>query len=422
MTLQIILIEEALSIILEQGAQTRIEKVDLLESLGSVLAQDLTTDIDLPPFNSSAMDGFACRKDDLKDASELKPVSLDIVGHIGAGKTFDQTLKSGQTVRIMTGCELPKGADCVEMIENVSWKNTGSVGDRALFARPIKKTNVNPRGQEAYANSVVMSAGERIDPAAIGLLASSGHTKIPVYARPLVGILSTGSELVSPDELPTHGKIRDSNSYSLAAAAHAAGAQIKFFSHVRDDEQALSRSISEACQSCDIVVSSGGVSVGDFDLIPRITTQLGEVFFTRVNMKPGKSQVFARIHNASFFGLAGNPSAASIGFERLVRPLIRSMRGLNALNRPVSCARLTKDLSKRGERRAFLRGILSLDNNLLLQVEPLSNQSSSLIGTLHQSNCLIMLPEGRIEKHAGESVACLRLDIEEGSILPHIKQ
>lgn len=417
MTQAPLLIEEALSIILEHAALTEPQRVDLLDSLDCVLAQDLSTDIDLPPFNSSAMDGFACKKEDLENASEANPVTLKIVGHIGAGSTFDEVIKPGQTVRIMTGCAVPESADGVIKIEDVTWTGEGSVGDLASFTSPMGKTNVNPRGQEAVAQTVVMHQGDYINAAGVGLLASAGHSTVPVYSRPIVGIISTGSELTEIDTVPAPGKIRNSNSYSLAAAARLAGAEIMLFGSGADNEEDLTKLLSDACEKCDIVVSSGGVSVGDFDLIPGVAAKLGEVFFTRVNMKPGKSQVFARIGNACFFGLAGNPTAAAVGFERLVRPLIRAKRGFTELERPVVQIQLSEDLSKRGNRKTFLRGVIHKDENSHIVVTPMQNQSSSLIGTLHRSNCLIMMPEGSVTKQAGELVDCLRLDIAEGTVL-----
>ncbi|MGI6104616.1 MAG: gephyrin-like molybdotransferase Glp [Raoultibacter sp.] len=417
MTQNPILIEDALSIILEHAQDRKIESVSLLESLDCVLAEDMSCDINLPPFNSSAMDGFACRKEDLVQASKENPVALSIVGHIGAGQTFDGDVLPGQCIRIMTGCAVPDAFDSVEMIENVTWEKDGLVGDTAYFTQAIGKTNINPRGQEALAGSLVMRAGEVIDAAGIGLLASAGHGQVRVYARPRVGIISTGSELSPVDAIPAPGKIRDSNSYSLAAAAKAAGAEIQLFPSSKDDKDSLQKVILEACDLCDIVVSSGGVSVGDFDLIPNIVDTLGEMHFSRVNMKPGKSQVFARINEASFFGLAGNPTAASIGFERLVRPLIRSLRGFTELARPVVTAKLSCELSKRGNRKTFLRGVIEVGKDSQLSVTPAQNQSSSLIGTLHRSNCLIMMPEGKVTKNAGDTVDCLRLDIEEGTAL-----
>jgi molybdopterin molybdotransferase len=411
-------IEDALDLILAQTEPTEIEEVGIVESLGRVIARDLTSDIDIAPFDNTSMDGFALRSIDIEAASPENPVTLDVVAHIGAGYVYEGTVLPGTAVRIMTGAPIPAGADAVVKIEKVTWTGDGGTGEKATFIAPSSVgENIRPHGEECFAGEVIIRAGEVITSSGVGLMASTGHRYAPVHRRPRVGIISLGSELVDVDVVPGPGQIRNSNCFSLAAEAANAGAEPLIFPTVADDLTAISSALIQACAQCDVVVSSGGASGGDFDYITQAAGDVGKVFFKYVNMKPGKSQTFAIIDGTTpFFGLAGNPAAATVGFEVLVRPLLRNMQGYHELKRPITRAILSGGMKKIEMRRSLLRGRVERQPDGTYLAKLAKNQSSALLGALHHANCLVVIPEGGTQAIEGMEVDCIRLDMEEGTV------
>ncbi len=325
-------VEQARELVFSGLKRMPAEQVGLLDALGRVLAEDMTSDIDVAPFDNSAMDGFAVRAADLAGASAENPVELDVVAHIAAGDDPDIVVGEGQAARIMTGAPVPEGADSVVMVERTrSVTGDGGTGSRVAFElEPKLGEHVRRRGEEVSAGDVVLSAGEVIGPAAIGLLAATGHAAVPVYARPRVAIVSTGSELVEVAEKPGPGKIRNSNSYSIAAQVAAAGAIPVRFPIVPDDVESTRAAFERAAQECDYIVTSGGVSVGDFDYVKPVLEELGELTFCKVAMRPGNPQTLGSIRGVPFFGLPGNPTSTYVGFEIFVRPSLRTMMGFSA--------------------------------------------------------------------------------------------
>lgn len=410
-------VEEARAIILEAGQTRGVEEVRIVDALGRVIAEDLSSDIDIAPFDNTAMDGFALSSADIADATSEHPVSLRIVAHVGAGSVYEKQVESGEAVRIMTGAPVPEGADTVVKIEDVTWSGLGIVGDAVEFtaSSPVGK-NIRMHGEECKAGDVVMAVGDVVTPAGVGLLASIGCATAPVYARPRVGVISLGSELVGIQDVPGPGQIRNSNCYSLAAEAASAGAVPLIYPTCEDDQDLIAMTVQKACAECDIVVSSGGASGGDFDFITQAADALGQVFFKYVNMRPGKSQTYALIDGTPFFGLAGNPAAASVGFEILVRPLVRKMQGYSALYRPMTHARLSGNVKKIEKRRSLLRGRVQRDADGAMVATLAKNQSSALLGTMQTANCLIVIPEGGVAAVDGMEVDCVRLDMEEGTV------
>jgi molybdopterin molybdotransferase len=269
---------------------------------------------------------------------------------------------------------------------------------------------------------VLLRTGERISPPGVGLLASTGHDEVQVYRRPRVAILATGNELVDVTVVPGPGQIRNSNNYALAAAVIEAGGIPTVMPSVEDTREALAEALTAACAAHDFVVTSGGAAEGDYDFITPVVRQLGELFFNKVNMRPGKAQTFGIIEGTPVFGLPGNPGAAFVGFEVLVRPALRSMQGLHELDRPFTKAVLTQDVKKKGEkRRCYLRARLERNEDgqgggEAYRVTPEPNQSSALLGALNRSNCLLVIPEGPDPLAAGSVACCLRLDREEGTV------
>ncbi|HET6351445.1 MAG TPA: gephyrin-like molybdotransferase Glp [Coriobacteriia bacterium] len=392
------------------------ERVPVLEALGRVLAEDAITDIDVAPFDNSAMDGFAVRAADLAGAAQGAPVELEVVAHIGAGDWWEGEVRPGQAARIMTGAPTPAGADSVVMVEYTHpVSGDGGVGSRVAFERePVLGDHIRRRGEEVRAGEVVLSAGEVLGAAGIGLLAATGHAEVAVYRRPRVAIISTGSELVEVAEVPGPGKIRNSNSYSIAAQVVAAGGIPVRFPIVPDDLDATRAAFNRAADECDYIVTSGGVSVGDFDYVKPVLEELGEMTFCKVKMRPGNPQTLGTIKGVPFFGLPGNPTSTYVGFEVFVRPSLRKMQGFAELDRPVTMARLAHDVKKKQDRRYYLRGRCDRDAEGYVASTPFS-QSSALLTAAHRGNCLIVLPEGEGLFAAGTQVTCMRLDMEEGT-------
>lgn len=415
-----IALESAQAIVLERVWPTEIETMEAWRAVGLPLAEDAVTDIDLSPFANSAMDGYAVRSADLAAASAEAPVSLEVIGHEAAGHVFGGTVGERQAVRIMTGAPVPPGADAVvkyEVVEVVD--GDGNEGSRAVFRAPAPAgDNIRAAGLEARAGEAVMRAGEVVSAAGAGLLASAGCLEVAVRRAPRVGIISLGTEIVDPATVPAFGQIRDANASALMASALAAGADPRFFGIAPDDEESICALVLEAARNCDLVVTSGGASAGDYDYVTSLVRREGEVLFDRISLRPGKAITFGVLHGTPFLGLSGNPAAAYVGFEMLARPAIRKMRGYTQLSRPVQTARVEHDVPKRQERRFYDRARVARDAETgELAVREAHSQNSALLGTLHHANCLLMVPEGLQGYTAGEQVPCLRIDVPEGTVL-----
>lgn len=416
---EMISLEEARELVLSQVSVLPVETVGLLDAVGRVAAEDLRSDIDVSPFAHSAMDGFALCASELAQATAEAPVELDVIAEIAAGETFEGIIEPGQCVRIMTGAPLPDDADSVVKYEIVSVvSGDGKPGSCVAFDAPTKLgSNVRQAGEEAKAGEVVVSKGEIIGSAGAGFLAGCGIIEAPVYRRPRVAIIAIGSELVDPTEMPTPGKIRNSNSYALAACAQAAGAVPTILPIVTDDEDALAQVVSDATYDYDFVVTSGGASNGDFDFIKPVVEKLGTLLMTTVNMRPGKAQTFGVVRETPVFGLPGNPAAAYCGFEMIIRPALRKMQGYSHFVRPSVLAKLAHDTKKNDSRRLFLRSTLRKDDDGSYIVEPAKNQSSGLFGVIQRSNCMAVLPEGQGGRSTGDLVECVLLDVAEETVI-----
>ena len=346
---KLIPLEDAQAIVLSHVNRTGVVEIPVWQAAGLPLAEDAVADIDISPFANSAMDGYAVRSADLAQASGEAPVTLDVIGHEAAGHVFEGTIGAGETVRIMTGAPVPEGADAVVKYEIVDvLDGDGNEGSRARFSAPTKVgENVRSAAEEAHAGDVVMHAGEVVAPAGAGLLASAGYASVKVHAAPRVGIISLGTELVAPNELPARGQIRDSNSSALMAEALDAGAEPVFYGIAPDDERAIAELVHRAVQECDFVITSGGASAGDYDYVTALVQREGEVLFDRISMRPGKAITFGLLCGKPYLGLSGNPAAAYVGFEMLARPAIRKMRGFAEGARPVQQAVLIHGVKKR---------------------------------------------------------------------------
>ncbi len=410
-------VEQARDLVLARCRVLATERVPILEALGRVLAADVRSDIDIAPFDNSAMDGYAVRAADLATAVDGVPVTLDVVSHIAAGDHSDLEVGPGQAARIMTGAPMPPGADSVVMVEYTTpGEAAGSTGGTVHVSRTVAPgENVRLRGEEVAAGDAVLLAGEVVGPAAVGLAASAGHATVEVHRRPRVAVLSTGDELVEVAEQPGPGKIRNSNSYSIAAQVLAAGGEPLRFPIVRDDPDATREAFARAAAEADFIVTSGGVSVGDFDFVKPVLEELGEMEFCKVAMRPGNPQTLGSIDGVPFFGLPGNPTSTYVGFEVFVRPALRYMQGHTALDRPRSVATLAHDVKKKQDRRYYLRARLERGEDGGLVVALSGSQSSALLTAAHKGNCLLVLPQGEGFFAAGTPAEVVRLDMEEGS-------
>lgn len=419
---ELIPVEQARALLLDTVNTLETEKVPLIEALGRISAKNQTSDIDISPFDHSAMDGFAVVASDLANATPEAPIELPVIDEIPAGAYYDKVLQPGTCVRIMTGAPIPDGANAVVKYEIVTnLENDGRAPGRVAFSAPTSAgDNIRQKGEEIAAGEVAIKAGEPLSPAGAGLLASCGLSQVEVYKRPRVAVIPIGSELVEPDTLPLPGQIRDGNSYAIGASVVRAGGIPHLHSIVPDDKDMLATAVLEAVEESDFVVTSGGASNGDFDYIQQVVKEQGELFMDFVNMRPGKAQTFGLVKNTPVFGLSGNPAAAYCGFEMLVRPALRKMQGYATLDRPRVWARLSRDMKKKDSRRIYLRSTLERLDDGSLQVRPAKSQSSGLFSPFQSGNCLAILPEGvpaskKVE--AGTLVECLLLDVDEGVVI-----
>lgn len=419
---ELIPVEQARALLLDTVNTLETEKVPLIEALGRISAKNQTSDIDISPFDHSAMDGFAVVASDLANATPEAPIELPVIDEIPAGAYYDKVLQPGTCVRIMTGAPIPDGANAVVKYEIVTnLENDGRAPGRVAFSAPTSAgDNIRQKGEEIAAGEVAIKAGEPLSPAGAGLLASCGLSQVEVYKRPRVAVVPIGSELVEPDTLPLPGQIRDGNSYAIGASVVRAGGIPHLHSIVPDDKDMLAAAVLEAVEESDFVVTSGGASNGDFDYIQQVVKEQGELFMDFVNMRPGKAQTFGLVKNTPVFGLSGNPAAAYCGFEMLVRPALRKMQGYATLDRPRVWARLSRDMKKKDSRRIYLRSTLERLDDGSLQVRPAKSQSSGLFSPFQSGNCLAILPEGvpaskKVE--AGTLVECLLLDVDEGVVI-----
>jgi molybdopterin molybdotransferase len=411
-------VEQARDLVLAPIKVLPAEEVALIDALGRVLATDARSDIDVAPFDNSAMDGFALRAEDTAGASATAPAVLEVIAHIGAGDDVAGiNVGPGQAARIMTGAAVPQGADAVAMVEFTRpVTGDGGTGSTVAFEREAALgEHIRLRAEEVSAGDVILRAGEALGPAAIGLLAATGHATVSVHRQPRVAILSTGSELVEVTETPGPGKIRNSNSYSIAAQVLAAGGIPVRYDIVPDEIDATRAAFLKAAEETDFIVTSGGVSVGDFDYVKPVLEEIGELTFCKVKMRPGNPQTLGSIDGVPFFGLPGNPTSTYVGFEVFVRPALRRMQGHTALDRPTTRATLAHDVKKKQDRRYYLRGRCDRQPDGTYLASLPYSQSSALLTAAHKGNCFVVLPEGDGNFAAGTDVVCVRLDIEEGT-------
>jgi molybdenum cofactor synthesis domain-containing protein len=399
-------IETALQIILEHTPTLGEEEILLAASVGRVLRRKAMSDLDLPPFDRARMDGYALRAADVEGATAERPARLREIGEAAAGHSFDGTVAAGQAVRIMTGAPVPRGADAVQKIEVINVTGDGWVE----VQEAVKHGQfITPRGIEARAGDVMVNAGQYISPAVAAVLASFGHARVVVSRRPRVALLSTGTELVEVEQTPGPSQIRNSNTYSLAGYTEAAGAEVISAGIVRDDFDATRDTIAAAVSEADVVMLSGGVSMGDYDLVKPVLRELGaEVFVEKVAMHPGKPTVFAKFGDKVIFGLPGNPVSVAVSFHLFARPALLKLQGAGQIHLPRFQAHAVRPVKGAPPRRSHQPGQLTIRNGRA-EVEPLKWSGSSDLVAFMNADCLIVVPEDRAGYDAGELVEVISL-------------
>ncbi|WP_267244007.1 gephyrin-like molybdotransferase Glp [Streptomyces sp. PR69] len=402
-------------------------ELQLPDAQGCVLVEDVTVPVALPPFDNSSMDGYAVRTADVAGASEEYPAVLTVIGDVAAGSGGLPAVGPGQAARIMTGAPLPPGAEAVVPVE---WTDGGAGGGAASTMlpagrapeaaggevrvhRPVEaRAHVRARGSDVQAGEVALAAGTVLGPPQIGLLAAIGRATVRVRPRPRVVVLSTGSELVQPGEALGEGQIYDSNSYALTAAARDAGALAYRVGAVTDDADELRAAIEDQLIRADLLVTTGGVSVGAYDVVKEALSSAGDedepgsgVEFRKLAMQPGKPQGFGSIgpEHTPLLALPGNPVSSYVSFELFVRPAIRALMGLKELHRPRARAVLKADkaLTSPEGKRQFLRGTYDRQDGT---VSPVGGSGSHLIAALAHADCLIVIPESQASAEPGAEV------------------
>lgn len=398
-------VEEALARILAEIQALPTTQVPLSEALGLVLAQDIVAQEDIPPFSNSAMDGFALLSRDSQPRSG-QPPRLRVTGGVAAGYVADQAVTEGTTMRIMTGAPVPPGADTVIQVELTRSEDPQSEWVEIMQAVP-PGNNIRPAGEDMHQGQTILLQGNEIGSWEIGVLATLGWANVPVTRRPHVAILGTGDEVIDVDEPLRPGKIRNSNSYLLEAAVRLAGAIPHRLGVARDTVESLREKFTEAIQY-DLIITSGGVSVGDFDLVKTIMAEQGHVDFWRINMRPGKPVAFGSIGKVPLLGLPGNPVSAAVTFELFGRPVIRKMLGHTRLLRPQVDVVVTDGVNERVMRRHYVRAWVEWRDGRFV-ARTTGNQGSHITTSLLHTNALIIVPEGGVQIQAGGSAKALML-------------
>jgi molybdopterin molybdotransferase len=399
-------VEEALSRILANITSLDTIRVPLPESLGLVLAEDIIAQDNIPPFANSAMDGFALQSQDSK-AQDGNPPRLHVTGSIAAGYVAGQAVQPGTAMRIMTGAPVPPGADAVIQVELTRHGGPGSDWVEIL-QEVAPNNNIRPAGEDMQRGQTILTRGTEIGPSEIGILATLGWATVPVIRRARVAILATGDELVDVDQPLAPGKIRNSNSYLLEAAVRRAGAIPHRLGVAKDTVESLREKFAEA-MTYDLIMTSGGVSVGDFDFVKEIISEQGEINFWRINMRPGKPVAFGYIGDVPLIGLPGNPVSSAVTFELFARPLLRKMQGHTHLLKPQVEVIVEDGVQDRAMRRNYVRAHVEWQQGHFV-AHTTGKQGSHVMTSLLNANAFVIVPEGGTIIQPGDTAQAMMLD------------
>jgi molybdopterin molybdotransferase len=381
--------------------------IPLLDAVGLTLASDVVAPWPLPSFDNSSMDGYAVRSADIATASPDHPVTLPVLGDVAAGATGATTVDAGTALRIMTGAPMPEGADTVVPVE----RTDGGTQTVSIAAAVPAGTYIRRTGEDVAAGSVVQRAGDVVSERSVAVLASVGCAHVPVVRRPHVVVISTGDELVEVGHPLEHGQIVDSNGLMLVALARAAGASAWRTPHSRDVDDELRGLLDAALRNADVVVTSGGVSMGAFDTVKALLSASGEVEFVKVAQHPGMPQGAGRLgaKQVPIVTLPGNPVSSFISFELYVRPLVRRLMGRAELTRPTEPATLLEPIDSPAGKQQYVRAVLEVGEDGRRSVRPVGGQGSHVVGALAMAQALVVVPPDVTRVEAGETVAVLDL-------------
>lgn len=409
-------VEEALEKILSFIEVLKPEEKPILDSLGQVLVEDIYSFINVPPLNNSAMDGFAVRAEDTYGATVSSPILLPVIDQVAAGYLSKKKVTSKTAVRIMTGAALPDGANAVvqfedtdEVIRKSSKEHTSVIG----IMRQIKKgQNIRLKGEDISIGMMVLPNETLLRPSEIGVLASLGYSKVSVIRRPVVAVLATGDELIDIGQTLTPGKIYNSNAYSIAAQVRRYGGNPKILGIGRDSIESIDSKIDEA-RGCDMLITSGGVSLGDYDVVKDVLSRRGQVAIWTVYMKPGKPSAFGTITDGEnkmlHLGLPGNPVSSMITFEQFARPAILKMMGIKDIAKPTIKAIIDNDVVNNDGRRIYARVVVSKAENTF-HASLTGPQGSGILTSMIKANGLAIIPENTTGVKAGDIVQVQMLD------------
>jgi molybdopterin molybdotransferase len=405
-------VEAALEHVLAAFVPLPAESLPLLEVNGMVLAAEIVARDNVPPFRNSAMDGFAVRSADTRGATWDTPVRLRVTAEAAAGQREVAALSQGQAIRIMTGAQLPPEADAVVRFEETD-EFRRSVSTRpssvTIYRAPRPLDNVREAGEDIRAGTVVGRPGQRLGPAALGLLASVGYATVPVHRQPIVAILSTGNEVVEPGTDLPRGAIRDSNAFVIGALARSWGAQVRPLGIARDIRSDLTSRLNHAA-TADLIVTSGGVSLGDYDFVKDVLRSEGDIAIWQVRMKPGKPLAFGHIRGTPLLGLPGNPVAAAVSFVLFGRPAIRTMLGHRDVAPRTVDVVTGEDLDNRGQRRHYVRVRLEHRGDDVPMACIVGEQGAGILSSLAAADALLVVPESLERVPAGTRLTAIPLD------------
>lgn len=419
-------VEEARERILSYFAPLQTTDTPLLDSLGLTLAEDIVAQLDIPPLANSAMDGYAVRSADISSATATTPVALPVIGYIAAGHPPEATVSHGTAIRIMTGAPIPKGADAVVPFEDtneseLSRNHKDSIEEIEIRHPAQQWENVRPAGEDIQAGQIALRKGIQLRPGSIGVAASLGRKRLKTIRRPRVAIISTGDELQEPGEEPKLGKIYNSNAYAIAAAVKQYGAEPHIIGIARDTIESLNQLLDKAIDA-DMVVTSAGVSKGDYDVVKDVLAHRGEIALWSVRMRPAKPLAFGVLNapdgrKAPHLGLPGNPVSALVAFEQFGRPAIRVMMGKDPLPKPSITATMDDDIHNHDGRRVYARVIVYRSEGGSYRARTTGNQSSGALTSMAIANGLAICPDDLAIVHSGDTVKVEMLDWPDDEML-----
>ncbi|CAN7250671.1 molybdopterin molybdotransferase MoeA [Rossellomorea sp. LjRoot5] len=407
-------VTDAVQRVMKRSPAGTVERVKIEQVYGRFLGEGLTASHDVPHFDKSPYDGFALKAIDTKTASRETPVTLEVIAEIGAGSVHKGVVQRGEAVRIMTGAQIPAGCDSVvilELAESFSLEGRNFVRINRVYN---EGDNISRRGEDTQKGTVLAEKGTYINPGVAALLATFGYKEVPVSVKPKVGVLATGSELLEVGDELEPGKIRNSNTYMILSQIERAGGEAVYFGQFADDFEVCYQQVLSALQQVDMLITTGGVSVGDYDYLPEIYEKIeAVVLFNKIGMRPGSVTTVAEKDGKLLFGLSGNPSACYVGFELLTRPVIRTFLHIPAPFLQSVTGILGRDFKKPNPFTRFVRGRIRFENGRIMAF-PSGLDKSSAVASLADTNALIVLPGGTRGYEEGMTVQILLLENQEG--------